>query len=61
MSTNTRPKIKAGRVKVELIMDLDLREAIDKAAARERQTRTAWFTAAALSWLPADLGKTVGQ
>lgn len=59
MNAVTTTKIKIGRRKVEIILDVDLVDAIDRAATRERMTRTAWLIQAALHHLPVDIGQTI--
>jgi len=56
METPVRPK----RPLVQLNIDSDLLGAIDRAAKRERMTRTAWLTQAALAHLPDDLADEIG-
>jgi hypothetical protein len=55
-------QVKANRPKrplVQLNVDDDLLTAIDRAAKRERMTRTAWLTQAALAHLPVDIAEEI--
>lgn len=55
MNAEPSAPVRTGRPLVQVKIDRDLLEAIDRAATRERMTRTTWLTQAALHHLPPDI------
>ena len=49
----------AERIQINLRLDPDLLDAIDRAATRERMNRTTWITQAVLRHLPADIAESI--
>lgn len=61
MDTEQKPRSRTRLPLVQFNVDRDLLDAIDRAARRERMTRTTWLTQAALAHLPADIAEEIDR